>query len=220
MSDEQYLIPSPPEPEKTQPAQHPRDRSRASWSLVIACVALCISVWAVYESRQSRSEEFRPFLEITSNPGFITESSLELMVRNSGRRTAFHFQNRSACEFGSDLILPPPLRQESQHKVKIEMGTLFQPDVPSGATFATIGYLPSPFLLRARGFPYDEKATYVVRMTGEMTYTSEPEGGNSYALPWCYMVTVAPNTKPGMLVCSDLMGTGRLARRGGSNESK
>jgi len=56
MADDRYLIPRPPEPERTQPAQHPREHKRANVAMCIACLAALFTAWQAYEVRQSRIE--------------------------------------------------------------------------------------------------------------------------------------------------------------------
>jgi hypothetical protein len=54
MADNQYVIPPPPEPERTQRAQHPRERRRANIALGVACLAVFFAAWQAYEARQAR----------------------------------------------------------------------------------------------------------------------------------------------------------------------
>jgi hypothetical protein len=54
MADDQYLIPPPPKPESTQLAQHPQDKRRANVAIVIAALAVLLTLFQAYEAHRAR----------------------------------------------------------------------------------------------------------------------------------------------------------------------
>ena len=56
MADDKYALPRPPEPERTQLAQHPHEQRRATIAVVIAVLAACFTGWQAWEAHQARIE--------------------------------------------------------------------------------------------------------------------------------------------------------------------
>jgi hypothetical protein len=54
MTDDRYVIPRPPEPDKTQLAPHPGDRRRTVIAIAIASFAAMFSGWQAIEAQRSR----------------------------------------------------------------------------------------------------------------------------------------------------------------------
>ena len=54
MSDDRYLIPPPPQPEETQPALHPRERTRANIAIGVALFAAAFTGYQAYEAHETR----------------------------------------------------------------------------------------------------------------------------------------------------------------------
>jgi hypothetical protein len=56
VSDDQYVIPTPPEPERTQLPEHPKEHHRSTIALCVALAAAVFSGWQAWEAHQSRVE--------------------------------------------------------------------------------------------------------------------------------------------------------------------
>jgi len=54
MADDQYVIPTPPKPEKTQLATHPKEQRRANIAIAVACLAAVFTLWQACEAHQAR----------------------------------------------------------------------------------------------------------------------------------------------------------------------
>jgi hypothetical protein len=56
MADEQFVIPTPPKPEKTQLATHPKERRRANLAIGVACLAAIFTLWQACEAHHARTD--------------------------------------------------------------------------------------------------------------------------------------------------------------------